>query len=68
MLNTRNLKLFNQPSKKFRSRYIGPYTIIKIYISSQAYYKLELPLNMKFHPVFHIGLLKEFIFSLHGSE
>ena len=26
VLNTQNLKLFNQPSKKFRSRYIGPYT------------------------------------------
>ena len=51
MLNTQNLKLLNQPSKKFRSRYIGPYTIIKK-ISSQAYYKLDLPLNMKFHPVF----------------
>ena len=25
MLNTQNLKLLNQPSKKFRSRYIGPY-------------------------------------------
>ena len=36
MLSTMNLKLLNQPSKKFRSRYIGPYTIIKI-ISSQAY-------------------------------
>ena len=67
MLNTQNLKLLNQPSKKFRSRYIGPYKFIEK-ISSQAYYKLDLPLNMKFHHVFHIGLLKEFNFSLHGSE
>ncbi len=56
MLSTQNLKLLNQPRKKFRSRYIGPYKIIEK-ISSQAY-KLELPLNMKVHPVFHIGLLK----------
>jgi hypothetical protein len=66
MLNTQNLKLLNQPSKKFRSRFIGPYKIIEK-ISSQAY-KLDLPLNMKVHPVFHIGLLKEFNSSLHGSE
>jgi len=25
MLNTQNLKVLNQPSKKFRSRYIGLY-------------------------------------------
>jgi hypothetical protein len=61
MLSTQNLKLLNQPSKKFRSRYIGPYKILEK-ISSQAY-KLELPPNMKVHPVFHINLLKEF-FSL----
>ena len=28
MLNTQNLKLLNQPSKKFHSRYINPYKII----------------------------------------
>ena len=44
MLNTQNLKLLNKPSKKSRSRYIGPYKIIKK-ISSQAY-NLDLPLNM----------------------
>ena len=58
MLSTINLKLLNQPSKKFRSRYIGPYTIIKK-ISSQAY-ELKLPKNMKVHPVFHVSLLKEY--------
>ena len=41
ILNTQNLKLLNQPSKKFRSHYIGPYKIINE-ISSQAY-KLDLP-------------------------
>ena len=58
MLSTQNLKLLNQPSKKFRSRYVGPYKIIEK-ISSQAF-KLDLPSNMKVHPVFHISLLKEF--------
>jgi hypothetical protein len=53
MLKTQNLKLLNQPSKKFRPRYMGPYKIIEK-ISSQAYYKLALPLNMKVHHFFHI--------------
>ena len=58
MLSTMNLKLLNQPSKKFRSRYIGAYKIIEK-ISSQAF-KLDLPSNIKVHPVFQISLLKEF--------
>jgi hypothetical protein len=57
MLSTINLKLLNQPSKKFRSRYIGPYKIIEK-ISSQAF-KLDLPSTMKVHPVFRISLLKD---------
>ena len=58
MLSSTNLKLLNQPSKKFKSRFIGPYKVIKK-ISSQAY-ELSLPSSMKVHPVFHISLLKEF--------
>ena len=50
MLSTINLKLLNQPSKKFRSRYIGPYKILEK-ISSQAF-KLDLPSNIKVHPSF----------------
>jgi hypothetical protein len=65
-IDTENLILLNQPSKKFRSRYIGPYTIIDK-ISSQGY-KLNLPSNMKVHHVFQIGLLKEINSSPHGSE
>jgi hypothetical protein len=58
MLSTINLTFLNRPSKKSRSRYIGPYKIIEK-ISSQAF-KLDIPSNMKVHPVFHISLLKEF--------
>ena len=32
MLSTQNLKLLNQPSEKFRSRYIGPYKILEKYL------------------------------------
>jgi hypothetical protein len=67
MLNAQKIKLLNQSIKKFRSRYIiGPYTIIEK-ISSQTY-RHDLPSNMKVHHVFHIGLLKEFKSSSHGSE
>ncbi len=66
MLNTQNLNLLNQPSKKFRSRYISPYKILEK-ISFQDY-KLDLPLNMKVHPIFNIGFLKEFNSSPHESE
>ena len=58
LLSTQNLKLLNQPSKKFKNRYIGPYKISKK-ISSQAY-ELILPSTMKVHPVFHISLLKDY--------
>ena len=51
---------------KFRARYIGPYNIIEK-ISSQAY-KLDLPLSMKVHPVFRIGLLKYFISSSRNQK
>ena len=58
LLSTQNLKLHDQPSKKFRSRFIGPYQITKK-ISSQAY-ELKLPLTVKVHPVFHVSLLREY--------
>ena len=57
----KNLKLLNQPSKKFRARYIRPYNIIEK-ISSQAY-NFDLPSSMKIHSASRIGLLKDFISS-----
>jgi hypothetical protein len=45
-----------RPTRKLNAKYIGPFNIVnKI---SPVAYKLELPNNMKMHPVFHISLLK----------
>ena len=59
LLSTQNLKLLNQPSKKFKNRYIGPYRI-KTKVSPQAY-ELDLDAELhRVHPVFHISLLREY--------
>ena len=46
----------HRPLKKLQAKFIGPYPIEAV-ISPTAY-KLQLPKNMRVHPVFHISLLK----------
>ena len=58
LLSTQNLKLLNQPCKKFKQKYICPFKILRK-ISSQAY-ELALDSKMKVHPVFHVSLLREY--------
>jgi hypothetical protein len=56
MLSTSHLKLRNQPSSKFRQRFIGPYAITKVI--SPVSYELQLPGTLsRIHPVFHISKL-----------
>ena len=55
-LSTEHLHLGNQPSRKFKQRFIGPYTITTK-VSSNAY-QLQLPDTMKCHDVFHISILQ----------
>ena len=57
-LSTDHLLLHDQPSRKFRQRFIGPYPVVNK-ISSQAY-ELRLPPTMKCHNVFHISRLRPY--------
>jgi hypothetical protein len=54
-LKRKNVKT-TRPSSNLDYRLLGPYTIIKR-VGSRAY-KLDLPPNVKIHPVFHISLLE----------
>eukprot|EP00873_Tetraselmis_striata_P025205 jgi/Tetstr1/445469/TSEL_033248.t1 len=55
-LSTEHMLTRNQPTRKFRQRYIGPYPVTAK-ISSQAY-RLRLPPTSDCHNVFHISRLR----------
>ena len=61
LLNSYHINLASQAlrtSKKLQHRFIGPYTITtKI---SPVSYKLELPHDLRIHPVFHVSLLRPY--------
>ena len=55
-LETSHLRLSEQPSSKFRDRFIGPFTISEVV--SPVAYRLSLPSSMsRVHPVFHVSKL-----------
>ncbi|KAH9687361.1 hypothetical protein KPL70_014745 [Citrus sinensis] len=54
----RQTSLAQRASQKLAKRYYGPFTILERV--GPVAYKLNLPLDCKIHPVFHISMLKPF--------
>lgn len=55
-LDTTHLNLKDQPCKKFRDRYVGPFRVAEVI--SPVVYRLTLPSSMaRVHPVFHVSRL-----------
>ena len=57
MLVTDHLNLAGH--RKFREKFVGPFTI-SARVGELAY-KLELPKTMQMHPVFHVSRLKAYV-------
>jgi len=58
-LDTDVMNLREQPSRKFRDRWAGPYEVVKVV--NPVSYELALPAALvRMHPVFHVSRLKRF--------
>jgi hypothetical protein len=66
LLSTKDLPLRERPSRKLAEKYIGPYKIKNI-INANAV-ELDLPLNMKIHPVVNVSRIKKYVKQVHWQE
>ena len=64
-VRTKNIRT-RRPCKKLDQRKLGPYPIIEV-INRNAY-KLQLPPEIRIHPVFHVELLEKYVPPQEGQE
>ena len=57
-LDTTNLSIPNSLSHKWVQRWAGPYKVLKVI--HKDVYLIDVPKKGRFHPVFHVSVLKKF--------
>jgi hypothetical protein len=59
MLSAKGITAHNQGSNaSLRAKFLGPFTVVG---KRGVVYRLQLPPEMKIHPVFHVSLLKKYL-------
>ena len=58
-LNRRNIRT-TRPSRKFDVKRMGPFRVLELVGDAKLACKLELPVQMQIHPVFHVSLLEPY--------
>jgi len=58
LLNSKNFRFKGSLTRKLTPRYLGPFKVIKRV--GHLACKLEMPANLKVHPLFHVSLLEPY--------
>lgn len=60
LLNIKNFRLQSGLCRKLAPRYLGPFKIVQVVGSGKLAVKLDLPADLRIHPVFHVSALKAY--------
>ena len=66
LLSTKNLVFKERPTKKLTERYVGPYAIEEVVLSSAV--KLRLPCLMRIHPVVNVSRIVKYKEQVKGQK